>query len=136
VALEVANKNCVQLGVQVELIQSDLLAEVPMQDFDILVANLPYIGTQTHNFIDDNVDRHEPKLALNGGSDGLELYARLFDEILDQKRDFRMILGEIGFSQGEDVRKLCQKKLSGYRFTLLQDLQGLDRHFVLERIDF
>ncbi len=135
-ALEVANKNCVQLGVELELIESDLLAKVPEQDFDVLVANLPYIGTQTHNFIADNVDRHEPKLALNGGSDGLELYARLFDEIVEQKRGFRMILCEIGFSQGSDARKLCQEKLPGYRFTLLQDLQGLDRHFVLERIDF
>lgn len=135
-ALEVASKNCVQLGVNVELIESDLLAKIPKRDFDILVANLPYIGTQTHNLIADNVDRHEPKLALNGGRDGLELYARLFDEILAQKRDFRMILCEIGFSQGLDAQKLCQEKLPGYRFTLLQDLQGLDRHFVLERIDF
>lgn len=135
-ALEVASKNCVQLGVQVELIQSDLLADVPQLDFDVLVANLPYIGTQTHNFIADNVDRHEPHLALDGGSDGLDLYRRLFDEIVEQKRNFQVILGEIGFSQGLDIQELCHEKLPSYRFTLLQDLQGLDRHFVLERIDF
>ena len=135
-ALAIASKNCVQLGVGVDLIQSDLLREVPERDFDVLVANLPYIGTQTHNFIADNVDRHEPHLALDGGSDGLELYSRLFDEILSQKRDFKFILGEIGFSQGGDIQKLCMEKLPAYRFTLLQDLQGLDRHFVLERIEF
>lgn len=132
-ALEVASKNCVQLGVEVQLIQSDLLEDVPDATFDVLVANLPYIGTQTHNFIADNVDRHEPHLALDGGSDGLELYRRLFDEIVEQKRDFDVILGEIGFTQGKDIEKVCQEKLPNYRFTLLQDLQGLDRHFVLER---
>jgi release factor glutamine methyltransferase len=132
-ALEVANKNCVQLGVDVGLIQSDLLANVPDENFDVLVANLPYIGTQTHNFIADNVARFEPALALDGGSDGLQLYRRLFEEILAQKRDFRLILGEIGFSQGLDIAKLCQELLPNYHFTLLLDLQGLDRHFVLEK---
>lgn len=133
-ALEVANKNCVQLGVDVDLIESDLLAKIPDEKFDILVANLPYIGLDTHNLIADNVDRHEPHLALDGGSDGLDLYRRLFDEIVEQKRDFVMIFGEIGFSQGGDIKKVCEEKLPKYRFTLLQDLQGLDRHFVLERV--
>ncbi len=133
-ALEVANKNCVQLGVEVRLFQSDLLQNIPQEKFDVLVANLPYIGYETHNFVDDSVVRHEPNLALDGGSDGLQLYARLFDEIRAQKRDFRMIFGEIGFSQGLDIEKLCQEKFLNYKFTLLQDLQGLDRHFVLERV--
>lgn len=135
-ALEVASKNCVQLGVKVELIQSDLLEKVPQKSFDVLVANLPYIGTIEHAMIAENVEKHEPPLALLGGRDGLELYRQLFDEMVAQKRDFRMILGEIGFSQGVDIQKLCSEKLPEYRFALLQDLQGLDRYFVLEKVRF
>lgn len=134
-ALEVANKNCVQHGVEVELIQSDLLEKVHGGRVDVLVANLPYIGKVEHAALAENVEKHEPHVALFGGSDGLELYRRLFDEILTEKWKFRVILGEIGFSQGSDVEKLCQERLPKYRFTLLQDLQGLDRHFVLERIE-
>lgn len=134
-ALEVANKNCVQLGADVELIQSDLLEKVTEGTFDVLVANLPYIGKVEHASLAENVEKHEPHVALFGGRDGLDLYRRLFDEILTKKWKFRVILGEIGFSQGPDIEKLCQGRLPKYRFTLLQDLQGLDRHFVLERID-
>ncbi len=133
-ALEVASKNCVQLGVDVNLVESNLLEKVPGGGEDVLVANLPYIGTVDHAFLAENVEKHEPKLALDGGEDGLRLYARLFDEIKEQGRTFAYIFGEIGFSQGLAIRGLCAEKLPGYRFTLLQDLQGLDRHFVLERV--
>jgi release factor glutamine methyltransferase len=132
-ALEVANKNCVQLGAKVELLQSDLLESVPQEAFEVLVANLPYIGTVRHALIAENVAKHEPAMALDGGEDGLELYRRLFEQIRHQNRSFLFILGEIGFSQGPDIRKLCEDSLPDYTFSLLQDLQGLDRHFVLER---
>ena len=133
-ALEVASKNCVQLGLEVELLQADLLENVPSVEADVLVANLPYIGRVTHADLAENVRKHEPHLALFGGEDGLSLYERLFDQIKAQGRDFQFILGEIGFSQGEDIRKLCKEKLPAYRFSLFQDLQGLDRHFVLESV--
>lgn len=132
-ALEVASKNCVQLGVEVDLLESDLLEDVPERSFDVLVANLPYIGKTKHAFLDENVLKHEPHLALFGGEDGLDLYRRLFRQAIEQKRDFRLICGEIGFSQGADIAKLCQELMPNYQFTLLQDLQGLDRHFLLER---
>lgn len=133
-ALDVANKNCVQLGLEVELVESDLLEKVPPVTADVLVANLPYIGLKEHAFLAENVQKYEPSLALFGGDDGLRLYARLFEQIRTQKRDFSVILGEIGFSQGKAIRQLCQTLLPEYQFTLLQDLQGLDRHFVLEKL--
>lgn len=137
-ALAVANKNCVQLGssnidLSVNFLQSDLLAEVPPDDFDTLVANLPYIGTETHASIDENVLKNEPGLALFGGSDGLELYRRLFGQIRDGAWSFKNILGEIGFSQGAAIRELANDSLPEYVFSLRQDLEGLDRHFLLER---
>jgi len=133
-ALEIANKNCVQLGAEVELFESDLLEKMPALELDVLVANLPYIGEVRHAELDENVRKHEPHLALFGGEDGLALYGRLFDQIKEQGRRFQFILGEIGFSQGADIQKLCSEKLPDYHFSLFQDLQGLDRHFVLERV--
>lgn len=133
-ALEVASKNCVQLGVDVELVESNLLEKITGGGLDVLVANLPYIGLSEHAFLDENVQKHEPALALFGGDDGLQLYARLFDQIREREDAFRFILGEIGFSQGEAIKNLCAEKLPNYKFTLLEDLQGLDRNFVLEKI--
>ncbi len=132
-ALEVANKNVVQQGVKVRLLQSDLLSNVPNEKFDGLVANLPYIGTEVHDAICENVQKHEPAIALFGGVDGLRLYAQLFDEIQEQGREFDWIMGEIGFSQGDDVRLLCESKLPDYKCEILEDLQGLTRYFVLNR---
>ncbi len=130
-ALEVANKNIVQYGLDVELIHSDLLDSVPGQRFDILVANLPYIGLSRHDFIAENVVRHEPSLALFGGDDGLQVYERLFKQIKDQKREFSWILGEMGFSQGRDLEALALRILPGYSCQICQDGQGLNRYFVL-----
>lgn len=130
--LHIANKNCVQLEVDVQLLCADLLESVPKEPFDTLVANLPYIGLQSHAWVDEKVRKHEPRLALFGGSDGLQLYTKLFDQIREQNRPFQTILGEMGFSQGEDIRLLCLEKLPGYRFQLFNDLQGLPRHFLLE----
>ncbi len=132
-ALEVANKNCVQLGANVELLQADLLQGVPKKDFDTLVANLPYIGTEEHAFMAENVEKHEPHLALLGGKDGLRLYERLFRQILEEDWAFNSILGEIGFSQGQDLKTLAEQFFPDARLTLRQDLEGLDRHFLLER---
>ena len=132
-ALAIANKNCVQLKLDVKFLQSDLLTEVPREDFDTLMANLPYIGTETHANIDENVLNHEPGLALFGGADGLDLYRRLFGQIREGIWNFKYILGEVGFSQGEAVRELANDSLPEYVFTLRQDLEGLDRHFLLER---
>ena len=135
-ALSVANKNIVQHGVDVELFQSDLLADLPGEvlaaGFDGLVANLPYIGTETHADIAENVEKHEPAVALFAGPDGLQLYARLFDQIVEKGLDFTWIMGEIGFSQGPDMLALAAEKLPQYSCEILEDLQGLTRYFVLE----
>ncbi len=129
--LEVASKNCVQLGAEVELLESDLLKDLPQGDFDTLVTNLPYIGTASHDAIAENVQKHEPGLALFGGENGLQLYGRLFQQV--QGWSFRFILGEIGFSQAQDLKALAERLLPGWKLTLRQDLEGLDRHFLLER---
>jgi len=132
-ALDVANKNFVQHGLDVKMIHSDLLESVPNEEFDVIVANLPYIGRETNNFISENVEKHEPEVALFGGSDGLELYEKMFEQIRGQDRNPRYILGEIGFTQGRGIEALAKKHLPHYDFTLMQDYQSLDRHFILER---
>jgi release factor glutamine methyltransferase len=131
-ALEVARKNAANLGAEVEFIQSDLLESIPERDFEILVANLPYIGVEKFNFIAENVEKFEPHVALLGGSDGLDLYRKMFDQILRQKRNFKYILGEIGFCHGETIKKVCEEKFPDAEFELRQDYSGLDRHFMVK----
>jgi release factor glutamine methyltransferase len=130
-ALAVASQNAKAQNVAIEFFQSDLLQEVPVRNFDILVTNLPYIGEEKHRYITEEVEKHEPHLALFGGSDGLRLYERLFQEIVEQKREFQAICGEIGFSQGPELEAMAKRFFPNLAFELRQDLEGLDRHFFL-----
>lgn len=131
-ALEVANKNFIQYQADVQLIYSDLLGVVPSKKYDLLVTNLPYIGTEKFNFLSPEVEKFEPHLALFGGEDGLGLYARLFEQIEEGVWPFKFILGEIGFAQGPSLQELAQKSLPNYSCEIKQDLSGLDRYFVMK----
>lgn len=131
-ALEVARGNAAKLGADIEFVQSDLLENIPEWNFEVLVANLPYIGLEKFNFIADNVEKFEPHVALFGGSDGLDLYRKMFDQVLEQKRGFKYIFGEIGFCHGEAIKELCLEKFPEAEFELRQDYSGLDRHFMVK----
>lgn len=129
VALEVAKKNIDKYALDIKLIESDLLENIE-ENFDILVANLPYIGEVRNNFIAENVQKYEPNVALFGGDDGLQLYKKMFEQA--KGRGFKYILGEVGFSHGEQIEELCAKIFPDAKFELKQDYSGLDRHFILK----
>lgn len=127
-ALEVARRNIDRYELDIKLIESDLLENVE-GDFDVLVANLPYIGEVSNDFLAENVRKYEPALALFGGDDGLRLYEKMFQQARGR---FKYILGEIGFSQGTQVADLCLSVFPEAKFELRQDYSGLDRHFILK----
>jgi len=78
-ALTVARANAEALGLAIELVRSDLLAsvEVPSGRFAAIAANLPYVATADFAGLQPEVVRFEPRLALDGGADGLDLVRRL-----------------------------------------------------------
>ncbi len=78
-ALEVAQRNARQHGVDVELIVSDLWESVP-GTFDGVLTNLPYLKDEAREDLMEEV-RHEPDVALFGGPDGLDLYRRMLSQI-------------------------------------------------------
>ncbi|MDR2141849.1 MAG: peptide chain release factor N(5)-glutamine methyltransferase [Deltaproteobacteria bacterium] len=82
-ALEVAKTNAQNLGVadQVEFRQGDLAEPLKGQTLDLICANLPYIPTAEISTLDPTVAQFEPRLALDGGPDGLEPYRRLLPQV-------------------------------------------------------
>ncbi len=130
-ACEVARKNIRNLGAKVELRCGNLLEPVKEMDFDIIVANLPYIGTEKYNFVEMNVAKYEPDVALYGGNDGLELYRKLFVQILDYGMKPSYVLGEFGFLHAEILREDVRKYFPKAVYTVKQDLSGLDRNFII-----
>ena len=76
-ALKVAKINVDKFTLNLNVVKSDLLADT-RQDYDVLVCNLPYVPD---NFEINLAAGREPKVAIFGGPDGLDIYRRLFKQI-------------------------------------------------------
>lgn len=95
--LAIAKRNAYQvLGhvFNLSFLQSDLLTQLqPRVQFDVIVANLPYIPSAKIKTLDPSVRDHEPLIALNGGKDGLELIRKLLKQATSHlKKDGVVIL--------------------------------------------
>ncbi len=132
-ALEVAKKNAVVHGVsaQIDFLVSDLLENVS-GDFDVIVANLPYIGEEKFNFVSKEALDYEPHTALFGGYDGLRLYEKLFVQIKEKNLNPQMILGEFGFLQGDLMRELLTVHFGENGWVIEKDLASIERMFVVK----
>jgi release factor glutamine methyltransferase len=108
----------------VEILCCDL---VPAVDnvFDLIVANLPYIPTETLRHLP--VFGREPVLALDGGADGLDQIRRLLGRVPDRLNPGGMLLMEIEASQGPAVLSLAYDAFAEADIHLHKDLSGHDR---------
>jgi len=134
--ISVARKNCrkFKLENRMKFVKSHLLNKLIDQKFDIIAANLPYIGTEKYNFIDYNVKQYEPHTALYGGRDGLDLYRNFFRQILEMRYKPKFVLGEFGFGQGNEMRKLMNKyfvQKLGATYEIKKDYAGIERVFII-----
>jgi release factor glutamine methyltransferase len=83
-ALDVARANAERLGLELELLESDLLAAVSDRTFDLIVSNPPYVSRSELEQLEPEVSRHEPELATLAGEDGLEVYRRLLPQAAER----------------------------------------------------
>ena len=128
-ALGVARVNVARHGVEarVSLREGDLFA--PLADeapFALIVSNPPYVRHADIAHLQPEVAYHEPRLALDGGADGLTLIRRLLAEAPRYMSPGAWILCEIGMDQGADVRALATA--AGLEAVdVLRDLAGHER---------
>jgi release factor glutamine methyltransferase len=125
-ALAVAERNCAALGVsdRVRLLQADLLPPLRGR-IDLLCANLPYIPTATLEGL--AVIRYEPRLALDGGPDGLRLIERALGQCAPLLAADGLALFEIEESHGKVARDLAEKYFPQADIIMEKDLNGKDR---------
>lgn len=123
-ALTVARKNAKNLQLDVEFVQGNL-AEPLTGEFDLVVSNPPYIATDYLAELDADVQQ-EPKLALDGGADGLDFYRLLALTVPAKLKKGGLLLVEIGCDQCQAVCKIMSEGgLVDLRFG--QDYGGNDR---------
>ena len=150
-ALAVAKKNAEQhLRGKVELLQSDLLTELPryleetkskgeglpeeggckeevsQRRYSLLLSNPPYIVRSVIPTLEREVSEYEPKMALDGGEDGLLFYRRIAKEAKAVLLPGARLYLEIGYDQGKSVKDIFQKE--GYEAVeVFPDLAGNPR---------
>jgi release factor glutamine methyltransferase len=108
-ALDVAKRNAERHGVadRVTFAQGDLFAAVPAgRAFDLVVSNPPYVTPAELAALSPDVREHEPRLALDGGPDGLAFYRRIAAGVGPLLRGGGSLLVEIGATQDEAVRAI------------------------------
>jgi release factor glutamine methyltransferase len=129
-ALNVARRNAEKYNLlhRITFHQGDLLSPLIAKHIkvDLVMANLPYIPTATIDTLDSNVRDHEPRVALDGGGDGLALVRRLIAQIPSACSPHALILLEIGADQGAAALEAAQTLYTS-RIELVKDYAGLDR---------
>ncbi len=126
-ALNTARENAEINGVsdRTEFIKADILNEIPDGAYDIIVSNPPYIETAVIGTLQTEVKDYEPISALDGGEDGLTFYRRISEIAPKMLKKGGLLAFEIGFDQGESVKKLMEKNFKDVR--IIKDLCGNDR---------
>lgn len=132
-ALDVARMNADRLGLQtrVSFFQSDLFESID-DPVDIVIANLPYIGEKRFSFVSKSAVDYEPHVALFGGDDGLGLYKKFFEQLAAKFWRPRLMVGEFGFLQKDELEALFNRSFPGIRIRFEQDYAHIDRMFVVE----
>jgi release factor glutamine methyltransferase len=107
-ALAVARDNAAGLGLEARaaLLRTDWTAGLADASFDLVVANPPYIRSAEIETLAPEVRDYDPRLALDGGADGLEAYRRLAPEILRVLKAGGRFAVEIGHDQAAAVSAL------------------------------
>lgn len=131
-ALNITRRNCKRHGVEkrVQIIAGDLL-DVIKQPVDIIVANLPYVRTADLTTV--NTYGYEPRLALDGGSDGLDIIRRLCSQVIKKLKPGGSLLLEIGLEQKNVLVYYLLDLFPGAKTESFQDLAGIDRVVCMTR---
>jgi len=127
-ALAVARENAANLGLasRLALLRGDWAHGLGEGQFDLVVANPPYIASHVIEDLEPEVRDHEPRIALEGGADGLDAYRILAPEILRVLKPGGRFAVEIGYDQKEAVEALFQAAGAADVHTL-RDLGDRDR---------
>jgi release factor glutamine methyltransferase len=108
-AIEIARENVARhdVGDRVNLIESDLFAGItPGSKFAVIASNPPYIPSAEIDQLDADVSQHEPRLALDGGTDGLSFLRRIINEAPQFAADNGLLLLEFTPEQAESLKSI------------------------------
>lgn len=133
-ALQIAALNVERMGVagRVRLVRGDLLNPLRDEVYDAILSNPPYIAENEWPHLPPDVREYEPRQALIGGRDGLDLIRRLVEDAMARLSHGGFLAIEIGAGQAEAVLAMAQA--CGYaQSRVVKDLAGIDRVVIMAK---
>ncbi len=119
-AIRIAKKNIIdqKLSGRVSCIQMDAMQPAArfLGSFDMIVSNPPYVTTKELETLDHSVRDYEPRMALDGGADGLDFYRAILKNFTPALKPGGYICFEFGMGQQEPVCKILER----HGYTILQ----------------
>ncbi|GAB7387879.1 peptide chain release factor N(5)-glutamine methyltransferase [Bacillaceae bacterium] len=130
-ALAVARENAARNGVagQIDFLAGDLLQPLRERNekVHVLLSNPPYIPTGEIAKLDVQVKAHEPRLALDGGEDGLACYRRIIADLPRVLQRPSVVAFEVGKGQARAVARLLRQGGAVRQVEIVKDLAGIER---------
>ena len=130
-ALDVAIANAKNNHIQekITFVESNLFQDLRKEKYDIIVSNPPYIRRKVIETLDKEV-RKEPKIALDGGEDGLDFYREIINKGYEYLKYGGYICLEIGYDQKEEVMQIIKEQKQYTETYCKKDLYDNDRVIV------
>lgn len=122
-AIENSIINKEKLGSGIKIMKSDLFSNIK-ESFDLIYSNPPYIKSDEIEKLQVEVRKHEPRLALDGGEDGLHFYRKIIEKAPEYLNDRGYLVFEIGHDEAKDICALMENK---FDVEVIKDLSKLDR---------
>ena len=130
-ALEIAQKNAKKLETKINFLKSDLFDKLDNKKFDIIVSNPPYKRKDEIKKLSEEVQK-EPKIALDGGEDGLDFYRIIAEQAINYLKTGSFLCFEIGYNQKNDVIKIIEDEQNYKNTYCKKDLYGNDRIIITQ----
>ena len=103
------------------------------EKYDVIISNPPYINNIDYNNLDVGVKGYEPKMALNGGIDGLRIIEKVIKKSRLNLKNNGLLAIEIGFGQSIKVKKILREN-GFYILKTVKDLQSISRCLIAKKI--
>lgn len=127
-ALSVAKKNMKINKVDINIINEDIKKFKPMNKYDIIISNPPYIA---YGEKIDKSCKYEPKMALYAKDNGLFFYEYILTNCQKYLNDKFILAFEIGYEQGDYLRELSESIFPNSIVKIEKDLAGKDRYLFI-----